>query len=249
MPLTRAQMRDAIRRDLQILPPFDQGTGIEGEQPSYARFPSNAVINQKLNEALAYLSAKVGYSVNTDYEIEVDVTTENGAQGFSLSDPRDGMGIATVDDVRQVLWDDGTTTYLLQPRNYHEMDRAGWQWQNESPGVPRWYWIEGYTLYILPGSGTAGTLRCIIGDGMTTYTNDASTIQGLPVTYHTGVQYIADMLIAASQPQDAEMRNFYAMYKPMAAEWVEQIGQWYNTASIMEQATLGFESNRMAIRR
>lgn len=249
MPLTRAEMRDAIRRDFNIIPPIDAGTGIAGAQPDYRPHPSNAFLNQKLTDALAYLSAKVNYSVNTDYEISVPVTTDNGAQGFDLWAPRDGMGIATIDDVRQVVFDDGVNTYPLLPRNYLEMNRGYVQWQSMQPARPRWFWIEGYTLFLLPGSSLGGTLHCIVGDGMTNYINDASYIEQLPQTYHTGVRYIADMLIAASQPDDAEMNAFYAKYQPMAVEWIDQIGQWYNQASMMEQTTLAFKSNRRSVRR
>lgn len=242
---TRGQWRDEIRRMIGISPPIDNIPGaVYGEQPLGDLSPNNTQINQAIANAIQQTNSFARFHVNEEIVIPVAVTTLNGPQTVPLSG-YGGIGMQNaINDIRRVTWNDGTTTQLLQPRSYMDLDRRQWQIDMYAPGVPLQYYVSGDTLFLLPGSQLGGTLQIYAGTALTQFRTDDAIIDGLPIDFQLTMQYMAALNTLAMCPDLPNCNAFVKSYEDRVAVGMPQIRKWMNRMNRTEQASLAYASNR-----
>lgn len=245
LALTRAQFRDAIRHNLNKRTALDDDpvNGKAGEPSSRFPWPDNRLINQKLDEAISFLSRKARFSEVTGIEVSVALGTET-PQTVSLRTVGldQGLQLGQINEVRRVYWDDGSTKTRLIPVAREELDREWRAFQSEDVGVPRCFSIEGYTLSLYPGSDAAGTLVLIVGAGIVGFMTDADTIEQLPVDYHTVPQHLATGMLAALQTEDVEMQDAAKTFMAMGLDGVADVKRHLARQNVQQQRNLPIAS-------
>lgn len=251
-PLNRAQMRDAIRRKLQItppndLPPTDPNYGPVGAEPAYSPDPSNIALNMFIDEAVDELVAFTGFHTTQNLQVATTATSNNGPQAINLATIQDSTlnYVGAINEIRRIYFDDGVSAqYRLTATAWEDLDRFRRQWQSVQPAYPRQYWIDGYQLWLLPACQQAGTLHIIAGTGLTAYRTDQDTIEQLPGTYQVTIQYCAIRLYAMSKPQDAEAQATLATFGPLAEKWLMKTAAWYGDQTPQHQPSLHVSTYR-----
>lgn len=223
---TRRQFRDDFRTDLGLPIALDKG-GASGDPAATHPRPSNRVIDKMLDEALSEFCVECGFQVATTVTESVDAQTADGPYAVSLSEigttsDTGGLRAGDINEVRRVLWDDGSTQTVLTPKRREELERDGRNLSDEPAGVPRHWWIEGYTLNIWPSPEEAGTLRLIVGSGVVGFLSDGDVIESLPRDHQVGVRYLAVALYAESKPNDPEMLALASVFRPKAQLWMQR---------------------------
>jgi hypothetical protein len=252
MPLrNRAQFRDSIRRMLNQVPPADSGTGAPGDEPPQNAWPNNFQVNQAIDQAVDFLVQETEFATALSVAIPVPVWTAAGPQTFSLETAGITAGILAGDltEIRRLYFvDAGGNSQLLIPRSFYEMDRDGRNWQIDPAGAPRFYFAEGYTLYLLPGSNQGGTLYLMAGSGLLGFVLDTDIINGLPELYQSTIDYQAVCFLCASRPQSAEAMALLKAWQPFATEGIAKIREWDEQRVVLtEQQRIGVKTNRQLV--
>jgi hypothetical protein len=247
--MTRPEFRDAIRRDLQIVPPIDTGVPgtVPGQQPTNAPNPTNAQINQCIQQAISDINRFSGFHVNqiTTTVPAVDSSTL-GPYGTSMLSL--GTMSGSVNDIRRVLWTPSDPTgvpQLLFPVNRNALDRGEVStYYNVAPGMPQMWYIEGYALYITPAPSMAGTLTLTAGTGVLGLQGETDTLDQCPADLQYVVEYQAVVRLSKLSTMDIEAKERAQMFGEDAAIGMRQFAAWIEGQSGVVQPTLGFQSYR-----
>lgn len=255
-PLTRRVMRERIRHNLNKRTAFDESVLNEiGDAASTHPWPSNDFLNEQIDEAVRALNRRCNLGVVDDVEIEVESTTTDGPQRIllrgvqpSLYDAIAGQG-GDIHTVRRAYIEISGTLHPLTPLDRAEYDRSGRQWETEDAGTPRYYWLEGSALYLLPGTDTDATLHLIAGTGIIGFKTDDDTLLQLPNDYHSVVVALASKMTAESQMQDTEMESYAGLYRNRSEEGIQDIVRWKRGQTAELQASLYIQTGRVTVGR
>ena len=244
--MTRAQYRDAIRRDMGLPVASDKG-GPVGDPASTHPRPTNDVLNQKLSDAVEMFNLEGGFSVAVNIPVTVAAQTADGPYAVALwtlgaaSDMQQGA----VYEVRRVAWDDGSGNRLrLQPLSRDSMDRNRREWENTPPATPTGFWIEGNQLYVSPAPAAAGTLYLYAGTGVMDFDSDSDILESFPAALQTGIEYLTVALVASSMPTDPEMDVIAASYMDKAQYYLTKAKAMRQEQNVMLQSRASVGSYR-----
>jgi hypothetical protein len=207
--------------------------------------PSNAHIDQAVNEALADINRYCNLAeTSTDISISVAAQTANGAYRHSL-----GLLAATyphisIQQVRVAYWNDGTAVERLTPTSRSEMDRDESSWQNTDNATPDKYWIEAGQICLYPSPLSAGTLVISCTTGLSLDEADGSVPTEIPADYHPVICDMAAALVASATPEDTEMASRYSMLAERVVAGREDILRWYANRSPLHKPTVQVFSYR-----
>lgn len=218
--LTRRHFRERIRHLLGKRTARDNDASAPlGDAASTHPHPTNALLNEHIDSALRLLNAECDLGFVDNIEISVEATTEDGAQRVSLRGAQASLYDAypgnsgDIHSVKRAYLEIDSTLYPLRAADRAEYGRSRRQWETESAGVPRLYWIEGSDLYLLPGTDTDATLHLTAGTGIIGFTTDDDTLLQLPNDFHVVPIDLAAYLVAQSEPANVEMQTLTGMLR------------------------------------
>ena len=228
--LTRAQLRDSIRRHLQIIPPLDAGIAgaSAGDSPQSQPDPSNAVLNEYLNMGIDAVNRVCRVGPVQTLTAAVPVSTHLRKQYIDISG---SVGITlAADEVLDVWFTENSTSnaYALEPYLYYKDAKKFQQFAQAPPGRPAQYQVSGSQIILIPPSDRAGTLSFDTAQGMDQLTTDSQQIPFLPVEFQVAVEYWAVLLACARNGQDVESQARMQAFAPIAMQLLTQIYQWKN---------------------
>lgn len=244
--MTRAQFRDAIRRDMGLPVASDKGGKIGDPASTHPR-PANFLIDQKLTDAVERFNLEGGFAVANNVAVTVAAQTANGPYAVPLWTLGASMGMqqGATYEVRRVSWDDGSGNRLrLQPSSPEALDRVRREVDNTPPANPTHYWIEGNILYVEPAPASAGTLYLKTGTGVLDFEDDNDILESFPANLQVGIEYLTVVLVALSQPSDPEWQVIAASYKPQADEYLMKASANRQEQNVMLQARASVASYR-----
>lgn len=238
--LTRAMMRDTIRRNLnKETLRMREPNGAYGEPSSVDPFPDNDLINRKMTEAISFISRKSGFSEVNPVTLAIAAQTATGQYAVNLR----SLSVP-VNDVRRVSWNNGSEYQRLTPKQRDEQDHWGGTFENNAAGTPSSYMIEAYTLYLDAAPSAAGTLSIIAGTGIIGFETDNDIIEQLPNDFHGVVSDAATYFIADTQQNDSEMAGYAKTFQMKTMDGIRDIVKWRQRISGQFQATFGARRSR-----
>lgn len=249
--LTRAQLRERIRRDrLGILTPLGENlsTAAEGDPPTWQPDPNNDTINAAIEESLAELNQEIFFSgSNGQVPLAVTVQTANGpyrVQNLITAIPG-YTAVGQVNNISHVQWTptSGPSVPLL-PKTFLEMRRDFPDYNNTPPAVPSHYIIDSYDLYTYPAPVEAGTLYMLMGLSMLSPTDDTDYIGQLPADFNPLVMDMAAVRAGRTVIGDVEMQARVALILPAIAEGKKRLKVWYISQMQDRQAGVTHRSTR-----
>lgn len=233
--LNRAQLRDAIRRKLNITPPIDLAQGNIGDQPANRGNPSNFQMNDAIQEAVYDLNRRCNFHVNNNINISVPAISPSVLGPYEINlnvaavQSNPVLGIASINDVRRAEFiQSGGAYYRLEPTDYREVDLARTDYKTTPPGTPRQYWIEGYKLYVYPSQAVSGVINLICGTGLLAYQTDEDVLSQIPLDYQDVIQYLAIQILMSGQTMDKEAKERMAVFAQLAEQGVMDVNRWKN---------------------
>lgn len=266
---TKADARDIIRRDkLSLLTSVEEftfygsGTNTPGDPSSTHPTPTNIQINSQIDMALSFINRRCELGEAFDVEVEVEAQTTDGPLAIPLRTVGSGAGLSPgmINTIERVYWEESGTTRRLLPRSRQDFDTGYWtQWQEQSPSTVGddyggWFWIEGYTLYLLPAPSSAGTLHLLAGTGIA-FAGEAASLECLPNDFHDIVWNCAAWFVARNQPINVEMQTLAAQYQMAVvgrdgkSGGIGEILEWKRGISAQEPETAGIQPARAYARR
>jgi len=241
---TRPQLRDRLRRKLQILVPADTvpPSGMPGDAPTWDPLPTNQQLNDCITDALAVINTYCEPHV-TQTQVTVVGQTQNGplgvylGTGASLNNPGVQFTpnpIGWVIDVKSASWVDSTgLSTLLSPVDRDYLDRGGQpsNYQNMPPAIPTYYYVEGYVLYLIPAPASAGTVKMVCGTGFVGLQDDTNPLDQIPDDYQPVFEYEALTILEATQGINAEAQAWLAYFAPTSERLKEELKAWRKGAT------------------
>lgn len=234
-----------------IIPPIDPqpGSGLpvsgakEGDAPAQQPYPSNIAVNEAMNEGIAYVNRKVGFTANSRVSVPITATTVNGEQ---MMDINSFLAPAfNTNEIRRLTFTDSSgIPHPVYPKHYYELDRSYYPIESTPPSVPRWWYVEGYNLFLVPGTSTTGTLNMKIGTSIDGMESDAEIILYLPVDFHVTIQDYAVLELSGRQTQDEEANGRVQFYGAKVAGGLPDIEAWKWRLALQYQPTIAYGSNR-----
>lgn len=245
-PFDRAELRDRIRNLLDIPTPLELGYGVAGQQPSSRPNPSNAQLNNALRLAIADINTYAGFHV-TEFTVAIAAQSPTfiGPFAFGLNNITGPTQLTN--DIRSARFLDSATGQIwrLYPQYREVFDREDIDLYNGGVGVPRYFWISGYSFYMWPAPQDAGTLTLIAGTGVSQFLYDGDVIDQLPIDLQVGVEYQALVNLGMTMAGDIETQQRAMAYKPKADAMLERIRNWASGGdSTEQQPSIGFRSHR-----
>lgn len=242
--VTRAHLRDAIRRKKGITPPVDNKYGaVVGQEPAGENSPTNPVVNQAIADAIRTINRETGFHGQHALSFDVDATSDNGPQFFELSQLVNGSQPA-INQVRRVEYVVNGIANLLIPTSFYEQDRRRSQMGQYAPGNPVWWFTVDYTLAILPGSNLDATLNIYAGTGLVNLNNDYQRLEQLPVDYQEVIEDLAVVKLCMMQPNEPDAQAQIQLYGASAAAGIQAIKRWHATLSGTDQPKLTYVPRR-----
>lgn len=247
--LTRRQMREKIRINrLGVLTPVQMGiTGaVDGDAPTQQPDPSNAQINDAIDDALSWINAEVGFNGSTDVlSFAVTAQTADGSYQKLLSDSAITGYASQIKDVRSCGWVSGTDDEIhLKSNTFEDLERTRRDWRIEPVGTPIYYIIESYAIYLWPSPDTAGTVYMRAGLSLSGPASDSETIAQLPSEFFPVVMDLAAMLCCQGMPGDIEMQARIPGLQQRVGKGVALIRKWYNDTNKKYQGSFTHRSHR-----
>lgn len=242
--LTKAQMRDNIRHNLNKLTSMDEDpvTGIVGNPATTHPWPSNGLINSCLLKALAEVNRRAGFNEIQNVNLPVPIGTST-PQTFDIRTIglTQGLAAGQINEIRSVWWIDSvaSTPRRVYPVARDEMDRDSINYMAWSPSTPRRFSMDGYTLSLYPASSLGGTLMLIVGNGIVGFVTDTDTIETLPMDYHPVIEYVATRLVALTQSTDVEMDKSAQTFGALAVAGIMDVEKWVLRKNVEEQRSIG----------
>lgn len=250
--MSLCEYRDAIRRDMGLPVASDKPGGKVGDPASTHPRPTNKLINQKLNNAVEQFNLEGGFSVANNVAVPVAAQTADGPYAFSLWTIGASAGLpqGAAYEVRRVRWDDGSGNRTpVYPASPEALERAHREVDNTPPGVPTLFWIEGNLFYVSPSPASAGTLYLKVGTGVLDFEDDNDILESFPASVQPGIEFLAVVLIAQSQPTDPEMQVIAEAYLPQANYYLEKARALRQEQNVMLPARAAVASYRRGGRR
>jgi len=256
LPLTRAALRDAIRMRLGITPPsmkdpssadYAQTAGLF---PTWAAWPSNAEINEALEEATRVINQRCAFRLNTSLTVTVPASPASfrGALSVDLTGiTANGREPGSINEIQRVHFTDslGTPAPPLLPLSRTTIDNLRWQIDNQVPAPPQQYWIEGYALNLYPAPNLAGTLQVIAGTAIVGFVTDTDVIEQLPSDYHIVWADFAAAELAGRNAQNVEYQGIAQRCNQKAESGILAILTWKNgEINQGEQPSIGVRTYR-----
>ena len=220
--LTRAQLRDATRRELGQIPTFDLtgSTSDIGAQPATYPEPRNAAINQALDFAVEEILSFAGLTKNaTTRTIPVPAQTGYGAYKMSMFDLSPQGSVTTVN---HLTWSpDSSTIIKLKAISREELDKDGTLWESTPVGTPTSYWVEGDAICIFPAPSDSGTLNMQCNQSAWTESNNADdeVPRLVPIEYIQLLVQCTAFNIAVRATNNVEMQARAKFLKPIVEDW------------------------------
>lgn len=250
--LTRAQMRERIRRDrLGIVTPKEMNlaTAADGDAPTYQPDPSNNQINAAIEEALAELNSDVFFSgSNGLISVSIGAQTGTGTYRYGLTGAIGGYtGSGQINNIRHAHWTPagtGTSAIMLEAKTFRELDRDRPDWPNTPVGMPEIYLIESYDLHLFPSPSTAGTLSLQAGLSMLSPLDDTDTVGQLPADFTPVLLDMATVRLLPNLIGDAEMIGRAKLLIPRAEAGKQRMKVWYLTQMQDRQAGITHRRHR-----
>lgn len=263
--MNRAEHRDWIRQNLGIVTPIQRweelqnvsglsqqeatdlmgGVPVPGQQPTWSPWPNNDQINRSITNACRTVNRQVNLSGTTERNISIEAQTADGPLEINLG-TLGGYDERSILDVRRIWWFDGSTHYYLKQREVGDMDRRGGTYLDDAPGYPIQCWVDGYVLSIDPAPSSAGTITLVVGDGLLAPKTDVEQFDPIPDSYDPCILWQAVLELAATLPNDAEMRERAKMYAPVAAQGILDLQTWFNCRNLEEMnPTLIFDGRQL----
>lgn len=243
-PLTKAQMRDSIRQNLNKLTSLEEDpvTGRVGEPATTHLFPSNDLIDKALTKALAQVNREAGFNEiqNVTLAVPIGTTTPQTFDMRTIGTDQ-GLSAGQINELRSVWWVDASVgkPVRVYPVARDEMDRDNTNYMWWDASTPRRFSLDGYTLSLYPGSSLGGTLSLIVGNGIVGFVTDTDTIETLPMDYHPVIEYLATMLVAITQSTDAEMDDYTKKYGALSAAGIMEVKKWVMRKNVEQQRSIG----------
>jgi hypothetical protein len=239
---------------LQIVPPVDYGTGAAmGAQPTNAPVPTNAQINDALQDAISDINRAAGFHV-LQFTVPVNPITAGTVGPFALylgdlTPNSYGTTLvaptALINDVRRLLWTPtGGHPIILTPANRNALDRVPTDYFSNYAATPNSWYVEGYTLFVTPGQATTGTYIITCGTGVLGLQCETDVIDELPIDYQEIIEYQAIVRLSKLSTMDAEAAERAQNFLPDAQEGIRQIKAWVEGLSGVPQPSLGFQTYR-----
>jgi hypothetical protein len=252
---TRQEFRDSIRRKLGIIPPIDVigMTALPGDQPTNYPYPTNMQINDALLGAVSDINRECQFHVQ-QYTVPV-AAFPSGTRGpfqLDLSNlmPNTVGTLVTptghINDVLRALWvPTGGVQQLLTPANRNALDRGlVSDYYADTSAVPQMWYVEQYSIYLLPAPSEAGTLILTVGTGIVGLDCEDSVIDQVPIDFQDIFEYQAIVRLAKTRTMDVEAQDRAQMFGQDAALGMIQFKRWREGASGTPQPTLSFASYR-----
>jgi len=230
--MTRAEMRDWIRRMLGIIPPVDTSdtSALPGQEPTQQPYPTNALIDQAIENAARHVNLSLGIIVDTTVrQISVAAQTADGPYRIGLDSLQTGSG--SVWGVREAFWNNGSSDSPLTPASFRDLNRDGEAWTDTEAGTPTRFIVEGLSLYLYPAPSAAGTLKLRCSTGLMGPRLDSEGFVGLPDELHTELLYIALVELAVTLAGDVEMAQRARGFSDRAASGIDLIARTLNSAN------------------
>lgn len=243
-PITKAQMRDNIRQNLNKRTSLDEDpvNGKVGEPAPTQPFPSNNAINSAITKAISKINVKAKFNEIQNINLAVPPTTNSGPQTFDIRTIGTDQGLSTgqINEIRSVWWIDSITgtPVRVYPVARDEMDRDDTNYMAWPPSTPRRFSMDGYSLSLYPGSSVGGTLMLIVGTGIVGFVTDTDTIETLPIDYHPVIEWEATTLVAITQSTDAEMDKSAQSFGALSADGVMDVEKWVMRKNVEQQRTM-----------
>jgi hypothetical protein len=228
------QMRDQVRRLLQLQPLYDTSgnTGDWGNPIAGQPDPNNILINQVLNEAIDAINRVVrlgkvtvlpGVSVSgvASYQYGPYYVDYSGV----VADPN------SISETINVVWVNAGTGKVirLEPYGYYAPSRRYMPFNQYAPLPNPVQWQDaGTQIMLLPPPSQAGTLYLTQQEGLVHLVNDTDTIGYLPVNYHPTVWYLATAILSARAALDVEANDRFAKFYQLGASGLQQLYAWKN---------------------
>src|SRR5579872_3426661 len=249
--LTRAGMRDDMRRMLGLVPAVDANptNGVPGDPGPHQPLPNNAMLNLCLDLAVSEINRKAGW-VETSSPILVSfaAATANGPVLQDLAHDTTSFSAAgnQINSVRSARWQNtGDTTWTpLSMTSYYELDRKGYDWRSDPPGTPVYAIVQGYSLQLTPPPASAGQVSMLCGVGLLNPLSDSDTLGQLPGDYYPCVLANALQYVVAQVPDDSVMQQRAAFWLPKAVDGVHDIAEWIQTVNAEYQPRLVPDTSR-----
>lgn len=249
--LTRPEMRDAVRRTLQIVPPIDAGVpgAVPGQQPTNAPWPSNEDINQALQQAISDINRETGFHVS-QVSVPVNGVLSSALGPLQLSmetlNNSTSLSIGNINEIRRCLWLDSQSNsvpILLNPTNRYALDRSNNSvYYQIPPAFPMQWFVEGYTLNILPSPTDDGTLLLVVGSGVIGLQGESDPIDQLPTDYQWVVQYQCVVRLSKMQVLDTEGQARAAMFIPDAERGMKELKSYNENLGGPQQPQFAFNT-------
>lgn len=230
--MTLAEVRDRVRRLLGVVPAVDtlMAGAAAGDNVSWQPHPSNALLNQCIEKACACVSVEAKVTDDgAPLLVDVDAQTEDGPYEVKLGE-LEGYRAGALNTVKSCWWHttDGGD-YFLTPTTFYSRERSVLRDWARPPGMPYWYAVEDYRLWLIPAPDTAGQVRIRAGFGMIAPTQDAQDFRGLPNDYMQYLIDIAALEVAMAMPGDTEMQQRIQILSAKRQLAIEMIARWYGS--------------------
>lgn len=227
-----AEARDNIRRRLGIVVPIDTTltNAQAGDAPSWDPHPSNALLDQIIREACSYITTECGIT-DTGNVISVSVAAQTASVPYLVElSNLPGVPSNQVVTVKAAWWADSTGSgdRPLYPQSFAARERVSWRDWSRAVGLPAWYAVDSYRVYIMPGPEAAGTLKLRVGLGLLAPDDDISHFHGIPEDLVPRVLDVADFLLASVTPADVDMAARLPAFKLRCDDAVDALKRWWN---------------------
>lgn len=232
-------MREKVYHDLGKQTMLD--LKIQGAQlgyPSPAQpWPPVQVVNQCIWDATAQLNRTVGFEGSgAPYMMTIPGQTANGPYYYDAR-VMPGIPEGKLNSISRMWWSSSATSTAqrtpIAPKTYEALDRDNSGWMNWAPGIPQYFIIDSSTVGILPAPSVTTYLWVSGGLSITAPVVDGDGFTSLPMDYEPAIRYMADVLVCAKRPLDVQFKQIGEQYKPLAAQAVQDVQDWYN--STMEE--------------
>lgn len=224
-------------------------------QPTNSPYPTNAQLTDAFNDAIADINRTCHYHVVTIY-VPVDgvASSELGPFGMHLSDmapntsgqPNLYAPQGFLNDIRRVTWiPDGGVPVIVEAKYRDNLDRSGtFDYWSMPPSTPRYWYVEGYTVYFMPAQAQAGSYHFTINDGIAGFTCDTSTLDQIPFEYQNIFEDRAIFRLSITQTMDVEAQARAGYYGPMSERGMQQFREWIMGGTGAPEPTMAFRSYR-----
>jgi hypothetical protein len=246
--ITRPNIRDAIRQNLGIATPLNNGTGYAGDEPPGQKYPTNDVLNKAIGDALRFINAECNLHMQANISIAVTAASASavGPLVIPLAGVQGCPSSLSINTIRRCRFVDtqGNITRLT-PTSYWEIDKNRWSYDTvPAANPPRWYIVDGYKLFILPAPSVAGTLYLYAGTAMQNFWGDSDTIDELPSDHQLTMEWLATGFTCLMKPDEPNNTVQFQGYMKLAEPGMNNIKKFFAMMNEAHQPSLSADVGR-----